>query len=155
VVWRLVRREVAEQDGCLVVVTHQLQEVEALSGRVAVLERGRIAVETTAVELEAHRSTASGFTLTVRGLAAHDLTALRRFPGVRDIRVASQAGGEQTLEVWTRDGELPVARFIGELTDRGATLAALARATPLQDVLERLVTHQAAWAPGAPEEVAV
>jgi ABC-2 type transport system ATP-binding protein len=137
-VWRLVREEIHEIEGCVVLVTHQVQEALSLCGRLAILEQGQIAVDTTAPRLESLTSGLDGFTVSVRGLAADDLQSLRGFVGVRDIRVASQVAGEQVLEVWTRNGDLPLAGFIGELTGMGATICSLQRATPLRGVLERL-----------------
>ena len=77
-----------------------------------------------------------GFTVSVRGLAPGNLDQLRSFHGIRDVRVASQVAGEQWLEVWTRNGDAPMAGFLGELTGLGATICSLQRATPLQGVVE-------------------
>jgi ABC-2 type transport system ATP-binding protein len=142
-VWRLVREEVEEAEGCVVLVTHHIQEALALCGRVAVLSGGVIALDTSADRLQAVTAGLDGFTLAVRGLRPPDLPALRHFPGVRDIRIASQVAGEQTLEVWTTNGDLPLAGFIGELTGRGATVCSLQRSTPLQAVIERLTAAAA------------
>lgn len=139
-VWRLVRDEIAEAEGCVVLVTHQIQEALSLCDRLAILEDGRIALDTTAAGLEGLTIGLDGFTLSVRGLAARDLDSLRYFDGVQDIRVASRVAGEQVLEVWTRNGDLPLAGFIGELTGMGATICSLQRATPLHGVLERLAS---------------
>jgi hypothetical protein len=129
-------------------VTHQIQEALSLCGRLAVLKDGRIAIDTSAREMESLSVGLDGFTVAVRGLGGQELDALRRFPGIRDIQVASRVAGEQVLEVWTRNGDLPLAGFIGELTGLGATITSLQRATPLQGLLERLAAPR-------PDEVAV
>lgn len=137
-IWRVVREEVEAVEGCVLLVTHQVQEALALCRRLALLREGRIAVDTTAREIEALVAGLDGFLVTVRGLRAQQLEELRRFPGIRDIRIASQVAEEQVLEVWTHNGDLPLAGFIGEVTGLGATVTALHRATPLQGLLERL-----------------
>ena len=139
-VWRLVREEVERVDGCLVLVTHQIQEALSLCTRVAILAEGRIVLDTTASALEKIATDLDGFTVSVRGLPAAGLDHLRGVQGVRDVRVASQVAGEQVLEVSTAKGaELPLGGFIQELTGLGATLCSLQRATPLQSVVERLL----------------
>jgi ABC-type taurine transport system ATPase subunit len=130
-VWRPVRDEVAAADGCVVLVTHQVQEALSLCSR--------IALDTTPRQMESFALALDGFTISVRNLPARDLDALRAFPGVRDIRITSQVAGEQVLEVWTHDGDLPLASFIGELTGAGATICLLQWATPLRGVLERVL----------------
>jgi ABC-type multidrug transport system ATPase subunit len=139
-VWQLVREEVEAVNGCVLLVTHQVQEALSLCRRLTLLKDGRIAVDTSAREVEALTRDLDGFTVTVRGLAAHDLEMLRRYPGIRDLRVASCVANEQVLEVWTCNGDLSLAGFIGEVTGLGATVTALHRAIPLQGLLERLGT---------------
>jgi ABC-2 type transport system ATP-binding protein len=143
-VWRLVREEVERVNGCLVLVTHQIQEALSLCTRVAILAEGRIVLDTTANALEKIATDLDGFTVSVRGLPRTGLEHLRGVQGVRDVRVASQVAGEQILEVSTAKGaELPLGGFIQELTGLGATLCSLQRATPLQTVVERLLAPPA------------
>ena len=141
-VWRLVREEVADADGCLVLVTHQIQEALSLCSRVAILADGRVVLDSPARAMERYTSGLDGFTVAVRGLAAGGLDQLRALHGVRDVRVASQIAGEQTIEVWGGNGELPIASFIGQITDMGATVCSLQRSTPLQGVMERLLANR-------------
>jgi ABC-2 type transport system ATP-binding protein len=138
-VWQLVREEMADANGCVILVTHNVQEALGLCDRLAILSEGQIVVDTPAHRLNALAADLDGFSLAVRGLTPTALASLSRFPGIRDIRIASQLKGEQTLDVWTEDGDLPLASFISELTSLGATLCSLRRATSLQGVLERLL----------------
>jgi ABC-2 type transport system ATP-binding protein len=137
-VWRLVREEIDAVEGCVVLVTHQMQEALTLCERIVLLAGGQIALDTPAHQMSRLTSDVDGFTVSVRGLASGHLAALQRHPGIRDVRVASQIAGEQTLEVWTADGDTPLAGFISELTGMGATICSLQRSTPLQGILERL-----------------
>lgn len=138
-VWRLVRDEVSEVEGCLLMVTHQIQEALSLCSRVAILADGQIVLDTTAGAMERYASDLDGFTVSVRGLSAHHLARLRIIHGIRDVRVVSQMAGEQMLEVTTFNGDGPMAAFLAEITGLGATICALNRATPLQGVVERLL----------------
>lgn len=144
-VWRLVREEVEAVDGCLVLVTHQIQEALSLCTRVAILAEGRIVLDTSAAALEKIAGDLDGFTVSVRGLPATGLTQLAGVPGVRDVKIASQVAGEQILEVSTAKGQdLPLGGFIQELTSMGAIVCSLQRATPLQSVVERLLAPRPA-----------
>ena len=142
-VWQLVRDEIAEVNGSVVLVTHQLQEALGTCDRIAILADGEIVMDSSAKSLERLTSDLDGFTLGVRGLGGGDLCSLAEIPGIRDIRVATQSAGEQTLEVWVEEGEQPLASFIAELTSRGAMVCSLQRSTPLQGVIERFL-HTAA-----------
>lgn len=144
-VWRLVREEVEAVHGCLVLVTHQIQEALSLCTRVAILAEGRIVLDTSAAALEKIATDLDGFTVSVRGLPRAGLTQLASVTGVRDVKIASQVAGEQVLEVSTMKGqELPLGEFIQELTAMGATVCSLQRATPLQSVVERLLAPPSA-----------
>ncbi len=140
-VWRLVREEIEEVEGCLVVVTHQVQEALGLCNRVSILADGSIAIDTSADSLGRFTSDLDGFTVSVRGLAASDMETLRDCEGICDVRLASHMAGEQVLEVWTANGEEPLASFLNAVTSTGATVCSLQRATPLQGVIERLIAH--------------
>ena len=142
-VWRLVREEIEEVQGCLVVVTHQIQEALSLCSRAVVIADGQVVLNTSTRKMERYAADLDGFTVSVRGLGSAGLTELRGVPGVKDVRVASQVAGEQFLEVWTRDGDLPLAGFIGAVTSMGATVCSLQRATPLQGVVERALAGTA------------
>ena len=138
-VWRLVRDEVSEVSGCLLMVTHQIQEALTLCSRVAILADGQVVLDTTAGAMERYASDLDGFTVSVRGLSGDHLARLRLIQGIRDVRVVSQMAGEQMLEVMTFNGDTPMAAFLAEITGLGATICALNRATPLQGVVERLL----------------
>ncbi|MCC7363111.1 MAG: ABC transporter ATP-binding protein [Dehalococcoidia bacterium] len=137
--WQLVREEIDAADGCLVLVTHQLQEAFSLCSRVAILADGRVALETTADSLHAVTADLDGFTLTVRSLSSAALAAGQAFPGVREFRLCSQMGDEQVVELWAADATFALGDFLGKLTESGVTVCALQRTTPIQGVLQRLL----------------
>jgi hypothetical protein len=112
-----------------------------LCDRIALLDEGRVALDLPAYRLNALADGIEGFTISVYGLPPGLVPVLQRHPGIRDVRIASQRAGEQTLEVWTAGGDAVLAGFIAELTGLGATIASLQRSTPLQGVLERLAVR--------------
>ena len=138
-VWRLVRDEVNSVSGCLLMVTHQIQEALSLCTRVAILADGQVVLDTSARAMERYASDLDGFTVSVRGLPNVEVPRLQLIDGIREVRVVSQVAGEQMLEVTTLNGDAPMAAFLAELTGLGATICALNRATPLQGILERLL----------------
>lgn len=141
-IWRLVREEVEQVSGCLVLVTHQIQEALSLCSRVAILADGQIVLDTDANHIERFAADLDGFTVSVRGLRREGLEHLRQVHGVCDVQVASQVAGEQVLEVTTGGGaDLPLGRFIQEVTGMGATVCSLQRSTPIQGVVERLLSQ--------------
>jgi ABC-type multidrug transport system ATPase subunit len=142
-IWRLVREEIDEVGGCVMLVTHNVQEALSLCDRIAILSEGKIALEASTEYLQTSAQDLDGFTIAVRGLSRSDLGTLRQFPGIREIQVVSVVGGEQTLEVATDDGQLSLAGFLSALTSTGAIMCSLQRTTPLQSVLERLISEPA------------
>ena len=76
--WAAMRALVAE--GCAVVLTtHYLEEAEALSDRVVVLDRGKLVAEGSVREIRAHVSQRR-----VRCITTVDADAAARWPGVRE-----------------------------------------------------------------------
>lgn len=137
-IWQLVREETADVDGCVMLVTHQMGEALSACGRIAVLDGGRIISDTPTQAAASYATGLDGYVVSVQGLSPAGLAALERIEGVCGVRVASRVGGEQVLELWTRNGDVSVADFIGAITGAGAMICSLQRATPLQGVLGRL-----------------
>ncbi|MGE5596743.1 MAG: ABC transporter ATP-binding protein [Hyphomicrobiales bacterium] len=142
-VWQLVREEVDDGEGCLVVVTHHLQEALSLCDQVAILADGRLALQTSTEALKVSTADLDGFTLTVRGMTPRLLGDMQAVAGVRELRICAEIGGEQTLELWTRDSDFPLGDFLGALTAADIVICSLQRRTPLQAVLERLLQREA------------
>lgn len=144
-VWLLVREELEQNDGCLLMVTHQIQEALSVCNRIAILSDGQIVLNTTAAMMERHTVDRDGFTVSVRGLEPTEVELLRTCEGVLAVQLAGEVAGEQFLDIRTRDGEEPLAGVIGRITALGGTVCSLKRAAPLQGVVERLLAGQ----PGA------
>lgn len=138
-VWRLVRDEMDQGDGCLILVTHQLQEALSLCDRVAILADGQIALETPTDALHFYTADLDGFTLTVRGLTSEAMAAGQCFPGIRELRLCAEIGDDQVLELWVGDNSFALGDFLDAFTSAGAVICSLQRTTPLQAVLQRLL----------------
>jgi len=76
--WQAIRELVAQGSGVLL-TTHYLEEAEALSDRVVVLDRGRLVAEGSVREIRAHVSQRR-----VRCITLVDADAVARWPGVRE-----------------------------------------------------------------------
>lgn len=96
--WQAIRELVADGSAVLL-TTHYLEEAEALSDRVVVLDRGRVVAEGSVQDIRArvaHRR--------VRCVTALDATDVRRWPGVRE------AGREGDVLHLVADSAEPVVR---------------------------------------------
>ena len=76
--WQAIRELVAQGSGVLL-TTHYLEEAEALSDRVVVLDRGKLVAEGSVREIRAHVSQRR-----VRCITTVDADAAARWPGVRE-----------------------------------------------------------------------
>ena len=76
--WQAIRELVAQGSGVLL-TTHYLEEAEALSDRVVVLDRGKLVAEGSVREIRAHVSQRR-----VRCITAVDAGEAARWPGVRE-----------------------------------------------------------------------
>lgn len=138
-VWRAVRELVA--NGCAVLLTtHYLEEAEALSDRVVVLDRGRVVAEGSVAEVRAHVSRRR-----IRCVTALDAAEVAAWPRVRG---ASRDGDR--LEVVTDLAEPVVRRLLD--ADPGLEELEVQRAGLAEAFLE--ITREADGAPGAQERAA-
>ena len=76
--WQAIRELVAQGSGVLL-TTHYLEEAEALSDRVVVLDRGKLVAEGSVREIRAHVAQRR-----VRCITAVDASDVARWPGVRE-----------------------------------------------------------------------
>ncbi|MCC6236440.1 MAG: ABC transporter ATP-binding protein [Dehalococcoidia bacterium] len=136
----VVRDEMRQSGGCVLMVTHQLDQALAEGDRIGVLHGGVIADELTPESLARTAQGAEGVTVSVRGMQPATVTTLRTVRGVRDIHVSSSAAGEQQLEIWTQPGELALDQLMAALTDGGALITGFQRGTPMRALLERLAS---------------
>src|SRR3954466_9945385 len=96
---RALIRELGAQHTILL-STHIMPEVEAVCGRVIIIERGKIAVDDTLENLR----TGSTIVVEARGSAESIRRALESSPGVERVTLAHQEGEYGTFEVVAADG---------------------------------------------------
>lgn len=109
--WRLVG-QVRDRGATVVLVTHFMEEAEALCDRVAVVDQGRVVALDTPAALTAYRGGPVRITFTVAG---HDPRYLTELPGVESVTV---------------DGALVTVRAAGSATVPVAAALAARDVTP-------------------------
>lgn len=134
----VVRDEMRQSSGCVLMVTHQLDQALTEADRIGVLHNGVIADELTPDSLARTAQGAEGVTVSVRAMPPATIETLRTVRGVRDIHTSSSAAGEQQLEIWAQPGELALDRLMAVLTDSGALITGFQRGTPMRALLDRL-----------------
>ena len=135
--WEIIR-EYNQSGKTILLTTHNMEEADALCQRLAIIDHGRNIALGTPAELKA--SVPGGFLLRVRfGADSPDLfERLKMLAGVREVRVQTDADGENNIDVYADRG--------GPLVSEIANLAA-ASSVELSDVhisepsLENLFLH--------------
>jgi len=74
--------------------THILQEVSAVADRIVIIDRGRIIANNTPDELRKSKDKDCAVYVTFHAPADEALAALKPVPGVKDIRVVRESGGD-------------------------------------------------------------
>ncbi len=98
--WRLIR-QVRDRGATVVLVTHFMEEAEALCDRVAIVDEGRVVALDTPAALTTYRGAPVEMTFTVNG---HDPRHLSDLPGVESVttedgRVTVRGTGSATVTV--------------------------------------------------------
>lgn len=137
-VWDLVHREITDEGGTLLLVTHHLEEALAQCSHVAVLREGRVGAHMSVEEARQLISADQGVTLSVRQLQPGVLDQVRAIPGVQEVHVVSQLPGETQIEVWSEHDEPPVGPIVATLTAAGVSLTSLRQGQPVGALLARL-----------------
>ena len=135
--WEIIR-EYNQSGKTILLTTHNMEEADALCQRLAIIDHGRNIALGTPAQLKA--SVPGGFLLRVRfGADSPDLfERLKRLAGVREVRVQTDANGENGVDVYADRG--------GPLVSEIANLAA-ASSVELSDInisepsLENLFLH--------------
>jgi len=123
--------------------THIMSEVEAVCGRVIIIERGKIAVDDTLENLR----TGNAIVLEARGPAEMVRRALEAAPGVARVNLARVEGEYATFEVQAADGADLREMLAGRVFQNGWPLRRLdVRRTSLEDRFIQAVTQHAVTA---------
>lgn len=105
--WRAIRELVADGSAVLL-TTHYLEEAEALSDRVAVIDRGRLVAEGTVAQIRSHVAQRR-----IRCVTALDAGSVLRWPGVREavregdaLRIVAEAAEPVVRRLLDADPQL-------------------------------------------------
>ncbi len=134
----LLRRELVERQGKTVVLTtHDLDEMETLCDRVAILEAGKIRACGAPVELIRQASASVVYRLEIATPPAGIVQQLSQLPGVDSVEAVSQTSATTVLELTFRNPTTP--------PDLWQTLAArniaVKRYAPKDDGLRTLIRN--------------
>jgi ABC-type multidrug transport system ATPase subunit len=96
----LLRREFVERQGkTILLTTHDLDEMETLCDRVAILEGGLIRACGAPGELAAQASATVEYRLELANAPVDLISSLRVLPGVKSVEVASQTAAVTALDL--------------------------------------------------------
>ena len=138
-------RELAREKTVLL-STHILPEVEALCGRVIILDRGRLVSSGKPHELRGAGEGGSSITLELRAEADKLSALLSTLPELRGAPVITPLGNDGVVrarvDVSARELDRAAERIFRAVADAGLDLRELRRAdASLEDVFARLTTH--------------
>ena len=136
-VWEEVQRLRRERGATIFLTTQYLEEADALSDRVGIIDQGRLVAEGTPSELK--RQVGRDLVVVeLGGDAAGAAEAVADLPGVDDVRLA-----ERTLVVVAADGAAVVGPVAVRLAEKGVAVASLTVRTPtLDDVFLEATGHR-------------
>jgi ABC-2 type transport system ATP-binding protein len=130
--------------------THIMSEVEAVCGRVIIIEQGHIALD----DRLTHLQTDSAIVLEARGPADAIRAALETASGVERVRLTGQAGDFAAFEIHTRQGNDLREALATRLVNNGWPLRQLdLRRTTLEDRFVQAVAQETRNADAALEAV--
>jgi ABC-2 type transport system ATP-binding protein len=136
-VWDEVQRLRRDRGATIFLTTQYLEEADALSDRVGIIDRGRLAVEGTPTELK-RRVGHDLVVVELRGDPAGAAEAVADRAGVDDVRLT-----DRTLVVATADGAALVGPVAVGLAEKGLDVASLTVRTPtLDDVFLEATGHR-------------
>jgi ABC-2 type transport system ATP-binding protein len=144
---RLIRE--LRTDRAVLVSSHALAEVEAVSDRVVILHRGRVLAAARPAELAARLRPA--LRVDVEATAPADTLAdvLGAVPGVRRISLVGQANGHARCRVEVEPGADVRAELVAQVLAHGWPLLAL---TPIEPSLEEAFLALVASGEGGPRD---
>ncbi|MCR4391525.1 MAG: ATP-binding cassette domain-containing protein [Candidatus Acetothermia bacterium] len=152
-IWEYIERLREEHAMTIFLTTHYMEEADALSDRVAIIDRGRIVALDTPGALKAG---IGGDLITVR-FAAEDgrldgvLSAVRALPGVREVK-----GGEDGIHriVVEQHGDRLIPEIVAVATRHGVGIASVRLKRPtLDDVYLHYTGQEIREAEGTREEI--
>jgi ABC-2 type transport system ATP-binding protein len=124
-----ILRELHQSGQTILLTTHYMEEADALCGRVAIIDHGRLLALDTPEALKATHGSGTIVTIHVDGDEEQLAAALRGVAGVDDVSVA--APGDHTLRIHlrSRDGMIPAIVSTAERQGVGISDVSIATAS--------------------------
>jgi len=118
---RLLREElVLRRRKTVLLTTHDLQEMEALCDRVAILDGGRLRGVGAPAALIQEASASVVYRLELAGEAGGLAEALAQLAGVRSVAVVTRSAGSLVLDLMLEDAPAPEAALFSAVAAHGA-----------------------------------
>jgi ABC-2 type transport system ATP-binding protein len=123
-IWELLR-DLKARGKTVVLTTHYMEEAEALSDRVAIVDRGKVIALGTAAELIRAAAVRTALHVAVAGDAAACLGLVRALPEVKDARAA-----DGRLQIYAESGSRLLPQLIQALLHAGVEVRSVEVVVP-------------------------
>ncbi len=143
---RLIEHKLVGQLGSTVVITtHILRDIEQLCGRIAIMNKGKMAACGTLEELRSISRLHERYRLRVRGLSEEGLGALRRVDGVMDCAKLLQNNGVVEFSFHIRRGSRALSEALRQMLEaRCEILRCTLEEEKLEEVFSSLLQSEGA-----------
>lgn len=138
----------------VILSSHILSEVQSVCDRVLIIAHGRLVAQGTPEELAEKLSARGQLAVTAQGAAQAVLAAARAVPGLGDVTLTAEQGGEVSFTASATPGADLRGALSLALAQAGCPVLSLsAQSMSLEDVFLQLTEPEAAEAPEADKEV--
>jgi ABC-2 type transport system ATP-binding protein len=134
---RDIIRDLKRQGYAILLTTHNMEEADALSDRVAIIDHGKIAVLGSPSELKQKVKSSDIIEIEARNVVEQTVNALQSFSEVSKVAIASspQGGETQLLRVHVEKGKEVLPRIIEFFVRKQVTITKVSFIEPtLEDV---------------------
>lgn len=132
------RRLVGQLGSTVVITTHILRDIEQICGRIAIMNKGKVAACGTLEELRSLSRQHERYRLRVQGLSEEGLRELRRVRGVMDCAKLSQDNGVVELRLHTDRGSNALSEALKQIFQARCEVLCC---TLEEDKLEAVFSH--------------
>jgi ABC-2 type transport system ATP-binding protein len=131
---RDIIRDLKRQGHAIILTTHNMEEADALSDRVAIIDQGKIVALGSPSELKQKVKSSDVIEIEARNLVEQTANALQSFSEVSKVALTSQAG-EEVLRVHVEKGKEVLPRILEFLVRKQVTITKVTFIEPtLEDV---------------------
>ena len=134
---RDIIRDLKRQGYAILLTTHNMEEADALSDRVAIIDHGKIVVLGSPSELKQKVKSSDIIEIEARNVVEQTVNALQSFSEVSKVAIASstQGGETQLLRVHVEKGKEVLPRILESLVRKQVTITKVSFIEPtLEDV---------------------